>query len=83
MLRLEKKVAIITGAAGGIGQEAARLFAKEGAKLALLDLDQGALDKLANEIGAENCLALQTDVTDPKAMQQGVALTIVSMTLTK
>ena len=41
MLRLEKKVAIITGAAGGIGQEAARLFAKEGAKLALLDLDQG------------------------------------------
>ena len=76
MLRLEKKVAIITGAAGGIGQEAARLFAKEGAKLALLDLDQGALDRLANEIGAENCLALQTDVTNPDAMQQAVALTI-------
>ncbi|MBT6674320.1 MAG: SDR family NAD(P)-dependent oxidoreductase, partial [Proteobacteria bacterium] len=76
MLRLEKKVAVITGAAGGIGQEAARLFAKEGAKLVLLDLDQDALDRLANEIGTENCLALQTDVTDPEAMQQAVALTI-------
>jgi 3alpha(or 20beta)-hydroxysteroid dehydrogenase len=76
MLRLERKVAVITGAAGGIGQATARLFAKEGAKLALLDLDQEALDRLANDIGLENCIAIQTDVANPEAMQKAVERTI-------
>jgi NAD(P)-dependent dehydrogenase (short-subunit alcohol dehydrogenase family) len=76
MLRLENKVAVITGAAGGIGQATARLFAKEGAKLALLDLDQTALDGLVNELGLKNCIALQADVTNPETMQKAVSLTI-------
>ena len=38
MGKLDSKVAIITGAGGGIGQAAARLFAAEGAKLMLVDL---------------------------------------------
>ena len=40
MDRLKDKVALITGATGGIGEASAKLFASEGAKLMLLDLDQ-------------------------------------------
>ena len=44
------KVALITGAASGIGSATAKLFADEGAKLALLDINAEALEKLAGEI---------------------------------
>ncbi|WP_019941303.1 SDR family NAD(P)-dependent oxidoreductase [Dyadobacter beijingensis] len=46
MARLENKVAIITGAAGGMGEAEARLFAAEGAKVLLTDIDGYALRAL-------------------------------------
>ena len=51
MGKLDSKVAIITGAGGGIGQAAARLFAAEGAKLMLVDLNEEALVVLAKSLG--------------------------------
>ena len=48
MARLKDKVAIITGAAQGIGAEYAREMAKEGAKIVIADIDNG--EKLENEI---------------------------------
>jgi short chain dehydrogenase len=49
-IRLKDKVAIITGAASGIGKEIAIVFAREGAKVATADLDQRAAAATAKEI---------------------------------
>jgi NAD(P)-dependent dehydrogenase (short-subunit alcohol dehydrogenase family) len=61
-------VAVITGAASGIGRAAARHFAKLGMKLALADLESPALASAADEVaqlagGGQNVLALPTDVS--------------------
>ncbi len=62
MARLENKVAIITGATGGIGSAAARLFAREGACVVLVDLDEGLLKKEAQVVG-NGAAYIAADVT--------------------
>lgn len=62
MGRLEGKVAIITGAARGMGGSHARMFALEGAKVVMTDLSEDAGKALADEIG-EQALFLRHDVT--------------------
>ena len=65
MARLEGKVAVITGATGGIGSTAAKIFADEGAKVALVDLNEAALQEVASSIGEENASYTVADVTQP------------------
>ncbi|MBO9683083.1 MAG: SDR family NAD(P)-dependent oxidoreductase, partial [Flavisolibacter sp.] len=62
MNRLENKVAIITGAAQGMGASHARTFVAEGAKVVLTDLNEKAGKSLADELG-ENALFMKHDVT--------------------
>lgn len=60
-MRLEGKVAIITGAGGGIGREAVKLFAKEGAKVIACDLKEEMMEDLKGIGGVE---IRELDVTD-------------------
>ena len=53
MPKLTDKLAIVTGGSGGIGRAAARLFAEEGAKLMLVDLDDAALAATVDKIGTD------------------------------
>jgi NAD(P)-dependent dehydrogenase (short-subunit alcohol dehydrogenase family) len=75
MGRLDGKVAIITGAARGIGAAAARLFAAEGAKLMLADVLAEPLETLAGEIG-DHAAVCPTDVTDETAVRKLVEATL-------
>src|ERR1700693_698549 len=67
MGRLDGKVAVITGAAGGIGREAAILFSSEGARVCVADVGKDAGEKAASE--CREAFFFQADVSDPKSVQ--------------
>ena len=69
MPRLDGKVALITGATGGIGRAAAQLFADEGARLTLVDLDESALREVAQTVGEDRATYVAADVTQPDQTQ--------------
>jgi NAD(P)-dependent dehydrogenase (short-subunit alcohol dehydrogenase family) len=71
MGRLDGKIAIITGAANGIGAAAAKRFASEGAKLVLVDRDEARLVEQAKAIGAVASHVV-ADVTKPEDVQRYV-----------
>jgi NAD(P)-dependent dehydrogenase (short-subunit alcohol dehydrogenase family) len=62
MGRLDGKVAVITGAGGGMGREAALVFCKEGARVCVADVDADAAEKTASEAG--DAFAIKVDVAD-------------------
>lgn len=73
-MKLEDRVAIVTGAASGIGAASARLFAAEGARVALVDLDEKGLGKIASEIedaGGE-ALTIAADVSNAGQAREGI-----------
>jgi 3-hydroxybutyrate dehydrogenase len=77
-MRLDKKVAVITGAASGIGKEIARLYAREGAKIAIADLDGMAAEAAAREIdpSGRNAIGVAMDVSDEGQVEAGIGRVI-------
>lgn len=73
MSRLEGKVALITGAASGIGAATARMYVAEGARVMLADLDDEAGGALAEELGAAATF-VHLDVTDEAQWKRAVEL---------
>jgi NADP-dependent 3-hydroxy acid dehydrogenase YdfG len=69
-MNIDQTVTIITGASTGIGRATARLFARHGARVALVARSVAPLEQLAREIPA--ALAVPTDIRDPVAIQQMV-----------
>ncbi|MFD2238753.1 3-hydroxybutyrate dehydrogenase [Aureimonas populi] len=73
-MRLEGNVALVTGAGSGIGRAIAEAYAREGARLAICDLDEAAARTTASaieEAGGE-AVAIAMDVTDEAAVNAGV-----------
>ena len=73
MKRLQDRVALITGAAGGLGRATALRFAREGARLCLAD--RAPAQDLLEQIKAEggHAIAVMADVTDPSSVEATVA----------
>lgn len=75
MQRLEGKAAIVTGGGGGIGGATCRRFAQEGARVAVLDRDEAAAQRVADEIrsGGGQAIAVRCDITDRASVDAAVA----------
>ena len=74
-MKLEGKVAIITGGASGMGLEDVKLFAKEGAKVAIIDVAEDALNKAADEVKAAGgeAIGIKCDLTNNDDILAAVA----------
>jgi 3(or 17)beta-hydroxysteroid dehydrogenase len=79
MARLDGKVAIVTGAASGVGKEDALLFAREGAKVVLSDINESLGTALADQINqtiaADSALFVKHDIASEPEWKDTIALT--------
>ncbi len=82
-MRLSGKIAIVTGCAGGMGEAAALLFAREGAKVAAVDIDEARIAPLIARIEADGgtAIAIAADVTRTADVQRIVARTVAELGL--
>jgi len=79
-MKLQDKIAIVTGAASGIGKEIALTYAKNGAKVAIADMNKDAAEAAATEIRALGfqAMGVAMDVTDEAQVNAGVASVVAA-----
>ena len=77
-MKLKDKICIVTGAASGIGKEIALTYAREGARVAIADLNRAAAEATAAEIESHGhaSLAVAVDVTDEAQVNAAVAAVV-------
>lgn len=77
-MKLKDRVALVTGAASGIGRGIAQTYAREGAKVVIADMNLDAANATAAEIkaGGGQALGVAMDVTNEEAVNAGVAATV-------
>lgn len=73
-MRLTNKLAIVTAAASGMGRAGVELFLREGAKVAAVDIDAGALAALATDMRAKGheIVTVQADLSQPEQMRSSI-----------
>jgi NAD(P)-dependent dehydrogenase (short-subunit alcohol dehydrogenase family) len=71
-MRLKDKVAIVTGAASGIGRSTAQVFAREGCKVALVDVNEAGLKETLKSIGEEQAFVARADVSRTEEVQRAL-----------
>jgi len=74
-MRLQNQIAVVTGAGRNIGEDVCKLFVQEGAKVAVVDLDQGRGSRVANEINATkpgSAISVVCDVASAVSVDQMV-----------
>ena len=76
-MKLDGKVAIVTGAASGIGYAIARRYVQAGGRVVIADIKMDQAEKAARELGGpEKIIAIEMDVTSEEAVNAGVAKTV-------
>lgn len=78
MSEFAEKVVMVTGAGSGIGRSAARLFAREGARVVILDRNESAARETAETVGREGgrALPLRADISQAGEVEQAVGKTV-------
>ena len=74
-MRLQNQIAVVTGAGRNIGEDVSKLFAREGAKVAVVDLDPGRGGRVASEINATkpgSAISVVCDVSSAASVDQMV-----------
>lgn len=74
-MRLEGKTALVTGAASGFGRSIAEAYIREGARVAIVDLNEEGARRVADELG-DNAIALRCDVSRAEDVEAAVAATM-------
>ena len=76
-MRLDGKVAIVTGAASGIGYAIAKRYVEAGGRVVIADIKMDQAEKAARQLGGpETIIAIEMDVTSEEAVNAGVAKTV-------
>jgi len=75
-MKLDNKVAIVTGGAHGIGLAIAKRYVTEGARVVIADIDAAAGEGAASALGADKCVFVATDVGDAASAEHLVAETL-------
>jgi len=75
-MRLKDKVAIVTGAASGIGRSVAQVFAREGCHLTLVDINEAGLNETLAGLSGVEAVAVPADVSRSEDVQRAIGQTM-------
>lgn len=70
------KIAVVTGGSSGMGRSTVRRFVEKGAKCAIFDFNEEKGQKVIDEVGADNAIFCNVDVTNTETIEAGIAATM-------